>query len=109
MVFLSLRDSSEGWNNCFVLGQIIYRACTLATLALCRSRWGYDLQISSSNHLQVQVSGLGREPRCVSQAALSSAAPAGTVRTAHPANPGDDHRENGLFWKYSPLLHGAGT
>jgi hypothetical protein len=105
MVFLSLSDSSEGWNIAALPGQITYRADTLATLARCRSRWAYDLQNCSSNHLQVQVSGLGRESRGVSQAAFSSAPPVGTVRTAHPANPGNDNRENGLFWKHSLLLH----
>ena len=78
IVFLSLRGSSEGWNICCVPGQITYRAGTLATLARCRSRWVYDLQNRSSNYLQVQVSGLGREPRGVSQAAFSSAPSVGT-------------------------------
>src|SRR5580658_3406183 len=39
MVFLSLSDSLEGWNNYCVPGQITYRAGTLATLARCRSQW----------------------------------------------------------------------
>src|SRR5271157_5505994 len=109
MDFLSLSDSSEGWKNCCLPGQITCRAGTLATLARCRSPWAYDLQDCSSNRLQVQISGLGREPRGVSQAAFSSAPPIGTVQTAHPANPGNDNRESGLFWKHSLLFHCQGT
>src|SRR5580658_11035821 len=109
MVSLSLNDSSEDWNSCCAPGQITCRAGTLATLALCRSQWAYDLQNCPSNYLQVQVSCLGREPRGVPQAAFSSAPPVGTVRTAHPANPGNNHRENRLFWKHSLLFHCPGT
>src|SRR5580658_948813 len=109
MVFLDLSGSSEGWNRSCVPGQITYRAGTLATLARCRSRWAYDLQNCSSNHLQVQVSGLGREPRGVPQAAFSAAPPVSAVRTAYPTVPGNDYRESGLFWKHSLLFHCPGT
>src|SRR6202167_3112385 len=109
MVFISLSDSSKDWRNCCHPGQITCRPGTLATLAHCRSPWAYDLQNCSSNHVQVQLSGLCREPRGVSQAAFSSEPPAGEERTAPPPKPSNDHRESGLFWKHSLLFHGPGT
>src|SRR5580658_1214338 len=109
MVLLSSNVSSEGWSDCCLPGQIICRAGTSATLAHFQLRWAYDLQNRSSNHLQVQVSGLGRKSCSVPHAAISAAPPVGEVRVAHPANPGNDYREGGLFRKYSQLFHCSGA
>src|ERR1700691_551513 len=109
MVLLNSSVFSEGWNDRCLPGQIAYRAGTSATLAHCRSQWAYDLQNRSSNHLQVQVSGLGRESCCVSHAAISAAPPVGEVRVAHPTNPGNDYREGGLFREHSQLFYCSGA